>query len=146
MGDPEAKSFVCCIQTLARSCDEHRIKGEEPCPKDTASVSGSLRREIFIFLFFLFFGCPMAYSDLRHSCDLHCSCGHTGSFSTLCQAKDQTCILVLQRCHRSGCTTAGIPEKSFLKSEVSSTYNEMHRSRVHLTGVYTWVTNTPVRI
>ena len=41
-----------------------------------------------------------------HGCNLCHSCGNTGS---LCRAQDQTCILALQRCHRSLCATVGTP-------------------------------------
>ena len=44
-----------------------------------------------------------------NSCDPHHSCNDTGSFNPLCQARDQTCIPVLQMSCQSHCTTAGTP-------------------------------------
>ena len=46
--------------------------------------------------------------NLSHSCDLYHSCSNAGSFYPLCQALDQTCVLALQRCCQSHCTTAGM--------------------------------------
>ena len=49
--------------------------------------------------------------DLNCCCDLHCSFyGNTGSFNAVCWPGDWTCILELQRCHWSRCTTAGTPK------------------------------------
>ena len=66
------------------------------------------------FKFFFFFGCPMAYGSSlarnlnpSHSCELHYSCGNTGSFNPLCQARDQTCFLALKRCHGAHRATEG---------------------------------------
>ena len=50
-------------------------------------------------------------SDLSCSCDLCCSCNNARSFSSLCQSRDQTCILVLQR--QSCCSTVGTPGHKF---------------------------------
>ena len=36
---------------------------------------------------------------MSHNCNLCCSYGNAGSFNTLCQARNWTCILELQRCH-----------------------------------------------
>lgn len=65
---------------------------------------------------FSFLGCPVAYGapwpEIRssESGHLYRSCGRLGSFNTLCQAGDRTCVLVLQRCHqKSHCATAGTP-------------------------------------
>ena len=69
--------------------------GLEPCPGFP----------FFLFFFFFPFGCPSAYrvpgqgSDPSHGCDLCHSCTHAGSFTPLCWARHQTCILVLQRRH-----------------------------------------------
>ena len=55
---------------------------------------------------------PAAYgqgSNPSCSCYLKCSCGNARSFNLLCQARDQTCMLALQRCHPSHCTTVRIP-------------------------------------
>ena len=41
-----------------------------------------------------------------------------GSFNLLCQAVDQTCILVLQRHHQSRCATVGIPRSYFLNDNI----------------------------
>ena len=40
---------------------------------------------------------------------LHHNCNYTRSFKPLCQARNQTCILALQRHHHFCCTTAGTP-------------------------------------
>lgn len=67
----------------------------------------------FCFLFF-FFGCPWCLefsghrSDWSHSCDLCHSCGNAESFNPLCWAGHWTCILAVQRYHRSCGTTVGI--------------------------------------
>ena len=50
---------------------------------------------------------PGQGSDLSCSCDLRCSCCNAGSFNPLCQARDRTCILALQRHHQYHCTTLG---------------------------------------
>ena len=76
----------------------------------------------FLFFFFFPFGCPSAYrvpgqgSDPSHGCDLCHSCTHAGSFTPLCWARHQTCILVLQRCHQSHGATVGTPCLSFMKT------------------------------
>ena len=49
-------------------------------------------------------------STLIHCCDLCCSYGNTRSFNSLCQARDWTCILALQRCHWYSCATASTSE------------------------------------
>ena len=41
---------------------------------------------------------PGQGSDPSCSCDLHHSYGNARSFNPLCQSRDQTCVLVLQRC------------------------------------------------
>ena len=48
-------------------------------------------------------------SDPSCSGDLLHSCSNARSLNTLCQAEDRTCVLVLQRCGQSRCTTAGTP-------------------------------------
>ena len=57
---------------------------------------------------------PGQRSDLTHGCNLCCSCGNTRSFNPQWQDRNQTRILVLQRCHRSYCTTTGTPAVRFL--------------------------------
>ena len=39
-------------------------------------------------------------SDPSHICDLCCSYGNAGSFNPLCQTRDGTSVLMLQRCHQ----------------------------------------------
>ena len=74
--------------------------------------------------FFFFFGRPVHMefpgqgSDLSRCCDLHCSCGNTGSFNPLCWAGVRTCDLALQRHCQSRCATAGTPQLAlYLKGE-----------------------------
>ena len=68
---------------------------------------------IYLFLFILdaipHMELPGQGSDLSHSCNLHHRYGNAGSFNPLCQAEHCTCVLVLQRCHWSRCTTAETP-------------------------------------
>ena len=75
---------------------------------------------LFFFFFFFFFWPPpgiwrsLATHPLR-SCTLHTNCSKAGSFNPLCKARDQTCLLALQRRRRrSQCATAGTPVGSFL--------------------------------
>ena len=89
-----------------------------------ATVVGFLVFLLLLLFFWCF--CLLAFpwhmeflgqgSDLSHSFDLHCSCGcgNTRSFNPLCHARDQTCVLVLERCYHSHCTTAGTPAVGFL--------------------------------
>ena len=72
--------------------------GSNPC------LCSHLSHYSWILFFFFPFLATMQHmevlgqgSDLSCSCDLCCSCCNTESFNTLCQARDQTCILVLQR-------------------------------------------------
>ena len=46
-------------------------------------------------------------------CHLCCHHGNCWILNPLCQDGDGTCILVLQRCHQSCCTTAGTPRFFF---------------------------------
>ena len=53
---------------------------------------------------------PGEGSDPSHSCNLCYSCSNARSFNPLCQARDQTCVLVPQRHYGSHCTTVtGVP-------------------------------------
>lgn len=52
---------------------------------------------IFCFLFFSFFWPPCQGSDLNHNCNLHHRCGQIQILNPLCQTRDQTGVLVLQR-------------------------------------------------
>ena len=67
----------------------------------------------FILLFFLFgplhgLGVSRGQgSDLSHSCNLCYSSRLTSSFNPLCPAQNQTCVLVLQRCHQPHCAVVG---------------------------------------
>ena len=70
----------------------------------------------FPFSFFFFFWPPQAHgvppgrgSDPSCSFNLYRSCSIARSFNPLCQAGNQTCVLVLQRCHQSCCATVGNP-------------------------------------
>ena len=54
---------------------------------------------------------------MSRCCDLHC--GNARSFNPLCWAGDQTCVLVLERCHPFNCTTVGTPVVSILKAKPS---------------------------
>ena len=69
-----------------------------------------------MLLFFFFIGHPLEYGvpgqglDLSHSCNLCCSCGNIRSFNPPCQTRNQTHILVLQRCLQSHFATAGTPD------------------------------------
>ena len=58
-------------------------------------------------------------SDLSRSCDLCHSFGSAGSFNPLCQARNLTCILALQRHCWSHCTTTGTPRNYFCRFSVS---------------------------
>lgn len=65
---------------------------------------------LFFFLFWLshsMWKFPRHGSGPSRSCDLHCSWSNAGSFNPPFQARDWTCILVLQRCCQSCCTTGG---------------------------------------
>lgn len=53
-------------------------------------------------------------SDLSCSCNLCCSCGNIRPFNLLCLARDQTCVLVLQRYHQSCYVTVRTPISCFL--------------------------------
>ena len=61
-------------------------------------------------------------SGLRHSCDLCSSCSNTGSFNPLFQARNQTCILVLQRHHHSCCPTVGTLGQFLYMHEINNFY------------------------
>ena len=63
--------------------------------------------------FFPFFVAPqpVGFRPEPHHC--------IGSFNSLAQARDGTCILVLQRCHQFCGTTAGMPHHGFLFITVS---------------------------
>ena len=71
-----------------------------------------------LFCFFVFPCCPcyMEFSgqgsDLSCSWDLCHSCINVGSFNPLCRARNQTFILMLQRCPRSCCATLRAPVNS----------------------------------
>ena len=77
-----------------------------------------LIHSLLCFYLFVFFGCLVAHgvsrpgSDRSCSWDLCCGCSIARSFNPL--ARDQTCVLALQRCHRSYCATAGTPQVSWL--------------------------------
>ena len=63
-------------------------------------------------VFFFLFWPPLSIwsslvRDPSQSCDLHHSCVNARSFHPLRRAGDRTCVLVLQRRHRSHCATAG---------------------------------------
>ena len=64
---------------------------------------------VSFFFFFPIFGFPKAFGVPRPGIrsNLRCSCGNTRSFNPLCQARDRTCILALQRHHQYHCTTLG---------------------------------------
>lgn len=82
------------------------------------SERGNIRDNISV-LFFFCFGHPVVYgilgSGIRSELhlQLHCSCSNTGSFNSLCRARDQTCVLALQRCCTSHCTTVGTPNYTY---------------------------------
>ena len=62
------------------------------------------------FFFFFFFGLPVALAVPRPRSTLSFSCNvcfsSAGSFNPVCQARDGICVLMLQWCRRSHCTTA----------------------------------------
>ena len=76
--------------------------------------SCSIPRDWTLLLFF-FFGLSVAYGVPGQGSDLSLilACGSAGSFNPLCQAGDWTCLLVLQRCCWSRCTTARSPYYSY---------------------------------
>ena len=59
------------------------------------------------FFFFSFLTTPWHIEFQGQRSHLGSSCGNTRSFNPPCWAGDGTCLLALQRCHRSCCTTAG---------------------------------------
>ena len=61
--------------------------------------------------------------DPSRSCNLQHSFSNTRSLNPLCQARNQTYILVLQRSHQSHCPTMGTPESSFWTGTSSSKTN-----------------------
>ena len=81
--------------------------------KKRVKFSSSAHTHFICFLMCLFFspifGFPKAFGVPRPGIrsNLRCSCGTTRSFNPLCQARDQTCILALQRHHQYHCTTLG---------------------------------------
>ena len=73
-------------------------------------------KQLFFFFYpFSFLAAPwhMEFpgqgSEPSHSCDPYCSYNNARSFNPLCQARDRTCILVLQRQCRTHCATVGTP-------------------------------------
>ena len=64
-------------------------------------------------LFMYLFGRPTVYGvpwpGIRSELQLR-SCSIIRTFNPQCWAGDQTCILVLQRCHQFHCTTTGTPK------------------------------------
>ena len=58
-------------------------------------------------------------SDPSCSCDLCCSCGSARSSNSQCWAGHPTCILALQRCSWSHCTTAETPIHFFPLTHLS---------------------------
>ena len=62
------------------------------------------------------YGIPGQGSDPSHSCNQYCSTGNAGALNIV-PSRDQTCMLALQRGHRSCCATAGTPTWVTAKEE-----------------------------
>ena len=74
-----------------------------------------LWKAIFIFLVFKKrLAAQHPGPGIRSELQLPQPCCSTGSFNPLCLAEGRACILALQRCCQSCCTTVGTPERWFL--------------------------------
>ena len=91
------------LATLSGTGGSERSTGRTSHPSlQRAQFHGTF--SFFSFLFFFFFSfflspAPQRMEFLGQGLDLSCSfylhhkCSHSGSFNSLCQAKDQTCLL-----------------------------------------------------
>ena len=68
--------------------------------------------EIIAFFLPLFLDIPWHMEFLGQGADLSHSCGDAGSFNPLCWARDQTCVLVLQRYSQSRCAMRQLQDHS----------------------------------
>ena len=76
--------------------------------------------------FYFFLAAPWHMGVPRPGIRTNCSCGLHQILNSLCQARDQTCVPALQRCHPSHCTTVGTPISLFLKAAYYSIVYTCH--------------------
>ena len=98
---------------------------EGHCSQAFSAVIG--REYVCEFILFIYFWPPFsmwtaqARGQIPGTVAALChSCGNSRSFNPLCWARDQTCVLVLQRCHQLRCATAGTPVSLCLLTDVNT--------------------------